>query len=41
MVFFITGESKNEAALKDKMNCIYLCLNSIYSINSNLNQVTL
>lgn len=40
MVFFIKRESKSGAVLKDKMNCIYLCLNSIYSINSNFNKVT-
>lgn len=28
------------AMLKDKMNCIYLCLNSIYNINSHPNKVT-
>lgn len=40
MVFFITRESKSRTMLKDKMNCIYLCLNSIYNINSHPNKVT-
>lgn len=26
--------------LKDRMNCIYLCLNSIYNINPHPNKVT-
>lgn len=26
--------------LKDRLNCIYLCLNSIYNINSHPNKVT-